>query len=288
MMSDHQYAHQLVAHIRAAGIIPAEDVAEKLLAKPGEIIRFRCEGERKSSRNGYAILHLGPYPAGAFGNWSLGIKGKWKANDWASHVIDARAVRAAKSLREEQRKAEMRQVARTATDLLNEADHANPDHPYLRKKRLKPANIFQLGRMLLAPLTDVFGKLWGVQRIGEEGFKTFLPGPRRERTFWSVGIEWSDDATLDPDTIYIGEGVATMLALYNELGQPVVAAMDAHSLEPCARAVRNRFPTSKIIVCADDDAATAERVGRNPGLTAAEAAAAAVGGWLAVPRRAQS
>lgn len=287
-MSEHQYADQFVAYIRAAGIIPAEDVAEKLLARPGEIIRFRCEGDRKGRRNGYAILHLDTYPAGAFGNWSLGIKGKWKTDNWSSNVVDARAVQLAQSHREEKRQAEMRQVARTATDLLNNAAHASTDHPYLRKKRVMPTNIFQLGRMLLAPMTDVFGKVWNVQRISGEGFKTFLPGPRRERTFWSVGIEWSDDATFDPDTIYIGEGVATMLALYNELGKPVVAAMDAHSLEPCARAVRNRFPTSKIIVCADDDAATAERVGRNPGLTAAEAAAAAVGGWLAVPRRAQS
>jgi putative DNA primase/helicase len=287
-MSERQYADQFVAHIRASGIVPAEDVAEKLLAKPGEIIRFRCEGDRKGRRNGYAILYLGPYPAGAFGNWSLGIKGKWKAEGCSTFSPDILAVYQRRMIQQDQRQAQMRQVARIATDLLNDATYADPDHPYLRKKQLMPANIFQIGRMLLVPMTDVFGKLWDVQRIGEDGFKTFLPGPRRERTFWSVGIEWSDDAILAPDTIYIGEGVATMLALYNELGQPVVAAMDAHSLEPCARAVRNRFPTSKITVCADDDAATAERVGRNPGLTAAEAAAAAVGGWLAVPRRAQA
>lgn len=233
-MSERQYADQFVAHICASGIVPAEDVAERLLAKLGEIIRFRCEGDRKGRRNGYAILHLDTYPAGAFGNWSLGIKGKWKADNWSSHVVDSRAVRLAQSHREEERQAEMRQVARTAANLLNDAVLADRDHPYLRQKRLMPANIFQLGRMLVVPMTDVFGKLWGVQRIAEDGFKTFLPGPRRERSFWSVGIEWSDDAVVDPDQIYIGEGVATMLALYNELSEPVVAAMDAHSLEPWA------------------------------------------------------
>ena len=61
--------------------------------------------------------------------------------------------------------------------------------------------------------------------------------------------------------------------------QPVAVAFNAGNLEPLARAVRDRWRSTPIIVCADDDHHTAG----NPGLTRARAAARAVAGRLAVP-----
>jgi putative DNA primase/helicase len=50
-----------------------------------------------------------------------------------------------------------------------------------------------------------------------------------------------------------------------------------------AIALRKKYPTVTIIVCADDDRATQARSGRNPGREAAERAARAIGGRLALP-----
>ena len=78
-----------------------------------------------------------------------------------------------------------------------------------------------------------------------------------------------------------------MIAVHFNTWAPVVAAMDTSGLKACGLALQGRFPSTKIVFCADDDAATAKRIGKNPGLSAAEAAAAAVGGWIAIPRSRQ-
>ncbi|MFZ4539135.1 MAG: hypothetical protein ACOYNV_22855, partial [Propionivibrio sp.] len=54
---------------------------------------------------------------------------------------------------------------------------------------------------------------------------------------------------------------------------------DAGNLQPVARALRQKFPNLTLVIAADDDAETPG----NPGLTAATAAARAVGAALAVP-----
>src|SRR5690606_33355192 len=59
----------------------------------------------------------------------------------------------------------------------------------------------------------------------------------------------------------------------------VAVAFNCGNLEPVARELRRQYPSVRIIVCADDDHAT----DGNPGITKATAAAAAVGGFIAVP-----
>ena len=55
--------------------------------------------------------------------------------------------------------------------------------------------------------------------------------------------------------------------------------MNAGNLEPVARALRAKLPDLRLILCADDDAAT----DGNPGLNRAREAAQAVGALLAIP-----
>ena len=61
-------------------------------------------------------------------------------------------------------------------------------------------------------------------------------------------------------------------------GLAVAAAFSASNLSPVAHALRRKFPALLIILAADDDHATEG----NPGLTAARAAALAVGGLVVV------
>jgi putative DNA primase/helicase len=80
-------------------------------------------------------------------------------------------------------------------------------------------------------------------------------------------------------TLCIAEGWATGATIHEATGHPVAVAFFTENLEPVARALRERFPDLRLILCADDDAATPG----NPGLTKAKEAACTVGGRLAVP-----
>ena len=81
--------------------------------------------------------------------------------------------------------------------------------------------------------------------------------------------------------IALGEGAATMAAVYAATGLCSVAAFSAGNLATAARAVRVQWPAARLILCADDDA------GRwpNVGLDAANAAARSIGGLVARPPR---
>lgn len=280
-------AEEMTAAINQAGIFPLEDVTTRLAFFAGTFIRFRCEGDRRGKRNGYAVL----FPdgqAGAFGHWPTQVKVSWRSKGryaiWQPQ--DMRAISYRLAAQREARSESERSVSAKAENLLKDAGPASRLHPYLLKKGLPAIGLYQRGETLLAPVTDIFGKIWSLQRILSDGTKLFLPGRRRPRTFWSTGLKLADDIGAHPECIYIGEGVATMLALHIATGySPVVAAMEAHSLVDCARAIRTRFPKSTLIICADDDAATQLRLGRNPGIEAANAAAAAVNGLVLQPQR---
>jgi len=56
-------------------------------------------------------------------------------------------------------------------------------------------------------------------------------------------------------------------------------ASDSLKLEPVARTLRAKFPGAVITICADNDTSTPG----NPGLTKANTAARAIGGYVAIP-----
>lgn len=285
MLGSYHYAEEMVAAMREAGIVPAEDIAKVLSNNVGQVVRFQCVGDRRGRKNGYAILFTDSRPAGAFGNWATQSKLKWSASKWSEKVPDFRTISENREHQEIYRQAELRAVAYTAAAMLDKAERTSTSHPYLAKKgMIGPPNTYQVGDQVLVPLTDIYGKLWNLQRIGPDGSKRFLKGPRKERIFWSVGLNLDDDGIPDPDRIFICEGISTAYAVYMSTLSPVAAALDCHSMVSCAKALRGRFPSSRIVICADDDQATTERIGRNPGIEAAEAAAAAVGGYIAIPR----
>ena len=83
-----------------------------------------------------------------------------------------------------------------------------------------------------------------------------------------------------PDGVFcLSEGFATAATIHEATGHAVAVAFNAGNLEAVARALRQKFPHAKLILCADND----HRTDGNPGLEKATAAARAVGGLLAVP-----
>lgn len=181
-------------------------------------------------------------------------------------IAEAKRKRAAETLQR------WNQAAESAQAFWQSAAAAHQSHPYLVRKGVKPHGIRQLNSLLLVPMRDADGELWNVQTIDRDGVKMFRKGARKTGTYHAMGGAVSE-------VLHIAEGYATAASVHEATKQPVAIAFDCGNLEPVARALRAKYPQTRIVLCADNDAATAG----NPGLTKAKTAAAAVGGLVAIP-----
>jgi putative DNA primase/helicase len=287
MMAPHEAATAFLNAMRAEGVEPSGSILNELMS--GDLVRFHCEGDTAGRRNGWAKLHLDERPAGSFGTHKGEFRSSWIAErpaatlspaDRAAYRAKRNAETAAKAA---ERAARHKAVAIEAEALIGAARPATA-HPYLSRKRISGEGLFISGRKLLVPMQDEAGRIWNVQRIYEDGTKLFLKGGRVDGLFWLVDTGAANCAAC---VLCIGEGVGTMAAVRRATGYDVAAAISANNLEPCARALRSRWPDRKMIVCADDDAHLVHhpRIRRNIGVDAAKAAAAAIGASVALPPR---
>ncbi len=194
-------------------------------------------------------------------------------------AAERRSIRQAELARKRERLVADNTARKHLADLWASASRADPAHPYLVSKGLEPFGVRQSGRNLLVPMVDAGFRLWNVQRIHPDGFKLFGKDARTAGLFWPHGIHLLDGRP-SAGPLVIGEGFATMAAIYSATGLGVAAALSARNLEPVARAMRKLFPARELIVAADDDCHLSE----NLGLSAARKAAGAVGGLVATPR----
>jgi putative DNA primase/helicase len=269
-----------IGAMEAAGVRPVEPIAQALCG--GGIVRFRAEGDKPGRKNGWAMLHLDGTPAGAFGCYRLGVRERWRADrtvllDPAERARMQREWRETARKRAQEREEAQRAASEAARALWGSGESPSASHPYLVRKGLSREGLRQSGDTLLVPMCDVTGQLWNVQRIQPDGFKLFLKGGRITGLLCLIGG--------GGNTLCIGEGWATMAAVRAATGHPVACAFTAENLEHVGRAVRRQWPHLDLVICADDDAHLVAHPGikKNLGVEYAKAAAAAVGGRLAVP-----
>ena len=143
---------------------------------------------------------------------------------------------------------------------------------YLQRKGVNAYGIRQLRDMLVVPVRDAPGLLHSLQFISTDGAKRFLTGGRIQGCYFAIGKPF--------DMLLLAEGMATACTLHQATGAAVAVCFNCGNLLPVARALRDKYPRLRIVVCADNDVATPG----NPGLTHGRAAALAVDGYLAVPR----
>ncbi|MDQ3605965.1 MAG: AAA family ATPase [Gemmatimonadota bacterium] len=250
-------------------------MAEQGLSTPDPIIadgklrRVRVAGEKQ--RNGWYVLHGDGRPAGRFGCWKRGLTATWSAEGDASATTADRAewerIRRAREAREKELH---ERTARKAERIWSTASPADPDHPYFRRKQIRPHGIRQSGTRLIVPVRDGSGALCGLQFISADGGKKFLTGTAKRGHYHSFG---------KPNgALTISEGLATAATTYEATGIASVVAFDAGNLAPVATTLRGKFPDARIIIASDND-----RTEGNPGLSAATKAARAAGALVAVP-----
>lgn len=183
------------------------------------------------------------------------------------------------------------------------------DNAYLHRKGLPPGQLYGARLTgkgnLVIPLADARAKVWGLQVIyGDPAVKA---KKGRDKDYWPTGLKKQGHFHLigmagRGGVILLAEGFATGATLHEATGLPVAVAFDAGNLLPVAKTLAAQFKGAKILVCADDDwlqkcracgqltpvdAGTAcAHCGQphgteNPGVSAASAAAMAVGGaWV--------
>jgi putative DNA primase/helicase len=201
-----------------------------------------------------------------------------------AHVASDRAKRQAED--EAQTRAKHEHAATEAAATWGAAKDTGQS-PYLKRKGVQAFGVrFGDDGRLLVPLTDTAGKRWNIQTIAPskvEGTpdKLFITGGRKKGLWHMLGELPSNKS--GPEVVLIAEGYATAASLHQVTGKLTVCGFDAGNLSPVAKAWRARYPKALIVLCGDDDTATAARTGRNAGREKAEAAAKDVKGLAVFP-----
>lgn len=260
--------------MRGAGLVPLKALD---LQDDGKVHRFRIEGDKPGSSNGWYVLHSHPVQAGAFGSWKTGETHTWReatskpptAAERAEMQRHMQAMQQARAAEQELVHLAARERAEKLWRLARPADNS---HPYLQRKKVQAFGVRQLRESLLLPLRDSTGALHSLQFIGPEGSKRFLTGGRISGCYFALGRP--------VDSLLLCEGFATAAALHQATGRACAVAFNCGNLMAVARALRLKFPRMGIVVAADNDFATPG----NPGVAKATEAARAVRGFVVLPR----
>jgi phage/plasmid primase-like uncharacterized protein len=260
---------EFVKAIEAAGLPPPFEVIAD-----GEMQRFSTNGKVDDAA-GWYVLHVNGVAAGVFGCWRSGKKWKWCSTSTspmsqAERIAYQDRLQSLKAQRDSEQAQRQAGAAKAAAIVFGAATPCIT-HPYLTTKGVRAYGIRQAGDRLLIPLCDSKGILHSLQTITPDGDKRFKAGGRVNGCFH--GIDGSTDVLL------ICEGYATGASLHEATSYSVAVAFNAGNLERVALDLRALHPDVKIVIAADDDHQTQG----NPGMTKARSAAAAVGGYLAVP-----
>ena len=275
--------------INAAGL----EFTGPIIADSG-LQRFKVNGDR--APNSWYVLHTDGLPAGRFGCNKRQIDQGWCYKSASVLTDEERAERDRRwkqqqAEREADRQRQNNEASAKAAAILEAAQPATDDHPYLVKKGVKAAPGVLVGtwigkpNCLLIPLSTASGQLATIQAISPDApfthsgqSKDFLKGGAKQGAYFVIGD------LADSPIILVAEGYATAATLHEATGYAAVMACDTGGLTPVTQVLKTLYPYPKVIlICADNDRKTEG----NPGAKAARAAAKKVGVRLAIPEFAE-
>ncbi|MDD5271384.1 MAG: DUF5906 domain-containing protein [Methylovulum sp.] len=241
-------------------------VVEKLIT--GKMQRCPIEGD-KEKRGWYCLHEITTEKrdilfVGSYGVWygSENNAQKVEINKEALSAEQNAAIR--QRLADDKKRADLEQKQRAERAALradkiwrklSEVGHCD----YLHRKGIQNhgARYSPSGAMAV-PLLDTSGRIWGLQFIlDKEKQKDLIKKYGRDKHFWPSGVAKKGHFYLigtPTDIILIAEGYATAATLHEATGFAVAVAFDAGNLEHVCKAIRKRYPKSKQLICADDDA----------------------------------
>lgn len=263
--------YEVIEQFRAAMLEQGINVAEPIIAD-GRLRRYYVDGDKRGSRNAWAVLHLDDRPAGMFGcNRRFGShKFRWSYKAAASLDLTLEDRRDMLDLfkrrRAERDAAEAARRAVAAERAQAIWDAALPlvgsdSHPYLQRKGVKPHGV-RLGRWeavnaetgevrlvsdmaLLVPICDRTRKLHSLQAIfpNDKNLlrrgKDFLRDGEKRGMFHAIGAPKEVDGRR---VFILAEGFATAASVHEATGHCVLTCFDAGNLLPVAKAPSGRAP----------------------------------------------
>lgn len=245
----------------------------------GAIHRFRVPEDKPGTLNGWYVLYADGIASGAFGSWRDGATRTWssrKPADRLESALIAQRIEQARHQREAEQRQRQAAAAARAARIWSDAVPANADHPYLTRKAIKPYRLRQTGDVLLVPLY-ADGLLMNLQRIMPDGSKRFLSGGKVKGCYSPIGQLESGKP------LYICEGLATGASIHADTGHAVACAMNAGNLLEVGRQLQRQHPDSLLVIAGDDDRQTEAEGKGNPGVEAANKAAAVLGCAVVLP-----
>lgn len=222
--------------IQAAGL-PAQ-----LIPTDGKIHRFGKD------KNCWAVNYGG---AGAFGDWSKGIKETWHDDSKQLSPMERQElsvkIAEAQKLAQEERLKEQEAVSKQALTKWQSLKEKGTSQ-YLERKQVKAFGVKFDGNALVIPVADINGKIWSLQTIHEDGTKRFLAGGKKKGCFHVIG----NLATAKQ--VYVCEGYSTAASVHMATCETVIVTFDAGNIEPVIAEIKKKYPNIKITIAADDDA----------------------------------
>jgi len=261
--------HTFLLAISKAGLTPPDTIIAN-----GMLQRFSSNGKNQDTA-GWYCLHLDGIASGAFGCWRAGFTQTWcdkSENTMTQAERDAYLSRiAAMQLQRDEDQSQKQQQAREDATFIFNKSSAVERHEYLTLKGIQPHGVRCDGISLVIPMRDSAGNLQSLQTITPDGKKMFKAGGKVKGCYFAIGT---------PDKVLVVcEGFATGASIYESTGWAVAVAFNAGNLKPVAIALREKYPSIKLIIAADDDHLT----NGNPGVAKAKIAAQAISGNLAIP-----
>lgn len=281
MNAENQLLEAMTTACREVGILPPD-----ALPAFGRWVDADIDGDPHGKGDGRVKLFLDG-EGGIACNWKTSEKEVFFAGDTTSLTPEEKAVRhqareAARIRAQVELDEAHDQTALKAKGIDADASKDISSHPYAAKKKVSFGSRLRRGAWaqrgwpdaLLIQLFNSDGELRSLEAINVDGEKDYLKGGQKKGCFYPFG------KIRGAECVLLGEGVASVAAAVESTGLPAAAAMDSGNLLYVAKEIRRIAPDAEIIILADNDIKLG---GSNPGLTAATAAAMAIGGKVAVP-----
>ncbi|WP_298941217.1 toprim domain-containing protein [uncultured Psychromonas sp.] len=216
----------------------------------GKIKRFRVQGDKSGTKNGWYVLFDDGLLAGSFGNWKTGFTCNWcsknknKLSKREEYNLKLQRKRASQ-IRDKQHYLNQQQTAVKCGNLWESAIPVlESKHPYLLSKQISPYGIRSLNESLLIPLQNTQNQLVNIQFIMPDGRKVFKTGGRVKGCFNVIGELKGD--------VFICEGYATGSTIHQATGKSVIVALNAGNLDHVIFSIKTAFDL-KITIAADND-----------------------------------
>jgi putative DNA primase/helicase len=278
-MSD--FIHKFIEDMKRNGCTPLDPIVDTN-GRWGK--RSSIDGDKPGKKNlAYRLTINSDGAVGQYVNHREGVMHTWhsKAENAKALTPDERAkINEANKKRDQESKA---LTARLQEDAAKKAERLwsgakfNPKHPYILNKEIDGIGSRANGEILIIPLYEN-GKLVNVQTITQQGEKRFLTGGRKQGCY--LPFIAKDKSTA---RILIAEGYSTARSIHMATELTVVCAFDAGNLVPVGRVMREKYPNSEIIFCADNDIYTIIAGKKyNTGVEKAALASASVGGLVRI------